>query len=106
MVLSEWGNNTPCQVKRFVSVSVMYFKLGDFQIVLVTDGSTGLGAYSLQTCLSTSNRRPADHKFPVPFTFPGKLHVVCITTPNDPVLTKSTFYLMNINCQRIKNLFH
>ncbi|KAG5876007.1 hypothetical protein JTB14_002176 [Gonioctena quinquepunctata] len=65
MVLGEWGNNTACQ------------------IILVTDGSTGVGPKSLKESLSTVNQRSSKLPFPVPFSFPGKLHVVCITPALD-----------------------
>ncbi|KAJ8925818.1 hypothetical protein NQ315_009668 [Exocentrus adspersus] len=71
MVLGEWGNNTACQ------------------IVLVTDGSTGIGPMSLKDSLATMNQRTSKIPFPVPFSFPAKLHIVCITTATDPNFIKS-----------------
>ncbi|XP_017785176.1 PREDICTED: von Willebrand factor A domain-containing protein 9 [Nicrophorus vespilloides] len=71
IVLNEWGNNTACQV------------------ILVTDGSSGIGPGSLKDSLSTINQRGAANPFPVPFAFPTKLHVVCIAPPNDISLIKS-----------------
>ncbi|CAG9860668.1 unnamed protein product [Phyllotreta striolata] len=71
MVLGEWGNNTACQV------------------LLVTDGNTGLGSNSLKESLATLSQRSAKLPFPVPFSFPGKLHIVCLTTPSDSNFVKS-----------------
>ncbi|CAH1114350.1 unnamed protein product [Psylliodes chrysocephalus] len=70
MVLGEWGNNTACQ------------------ILLVTDGNTGLGSNSLKESLATLNQR-SKVPFPVPFSFPGKLHIVCLTPTNDFNFIKS-----------------
>ncbi|CAG9766259.1 unnamed protein product [Ceutorhynchus assimilis] len=72
MVLGEWGNNTSCQ------------------IILVTDGSTGIGAMSLKESLATVNQRGVSGPvFPLPFPFPTKLHVVCIAGSNEPSFIKS-----------------
>lgn len=71
MVLGEWGNNTACQ------------------IILVTDGSTGIGSMSLKESLATLSQRNASVPFPLPFPFPVKLHVVCIAGANEPNLIKS-----------------
>ncbi|RWS07210.1 hypothetical protein B4U79_07603 [Dinothrombium tinctorium] len=61
LVLEEWGTNIQCQV------------------ILVTDGSPGISAYS------------TDIK-PFKFNFPCKLHVVCICPPNDACLSLSVPY--------------
>lgn len=58
LVLSDWGSSVPCQV------------------ILVTDGSLGAGQMSLKQSLNLNHR--SSH-FPLPFPFPGKLHVVCIS---------------------------
>ncbi|KAJ8933163.1 hypothetical protein NQ314_014170 [Rhamnusium bicolor] len=71
MVLSEWGNNTACQ------------------IILITDGSTGVGPMSLKESLATLNQRTSKIPFPIPFSFPAKLHIVCITPATDPNFIKS-----------------
>ncbi|KAK5647372.1 hypothetical protein RI129_002264 [Pyrocoelia pectoralis] len=71
MVLGEWGNNSACQ------------------IVLITDGNSGVGPMSLSESFSTLNHRNASNPFPLPFSFPAKLHVVCIAPPDDPNLMKS-----------------
>lgn len=73
------------------------------QVILVTDGSVGVGPgslkHSLQTC---SARESTESKFPLPFTFPCKLHVLCVANPNDPDLkTALPLYqqLINLNSQ-------
>ncbi|KAK9892940.1 hypothetical protein WA026_022812 [Henosepilachna vigintioctopunctata] len=71
MVLGEWGNNTACQV------------------VLVTDGSVGIGPMSLKESLTNLIHRSPNNPFPVPFSFPAKLHVVCLAHPNDMCLQRS-----------------
>ncbi|XP_050305476.1 integrator complex subunit 14 [Anthonomus grandis grandis] len=72
MVLGEWGNNTACQ------------------IVLVTDGSTGIGSMSLKDSLATAAQRsPSQPQFPLPFPFPVKLHVVCVAGANEPCVAKA-----------------
>ncbi|XP_044744686.1 integrator complex subunit 14-like isoform X3 [Coccinella septempunctata] len=71
MILGEWGNNMACQ------------------IVLVTDGSVGVGPLSLKGSLANLHQRTASNNFPVPFSFPAKLHIVCITPPTDPCYQKS-----------------
>ncbi|KAK7501745.1 hypothetical protein BaRGS_00007176 [Batillaria attramentaria] len=66
VVTEEWGNAASCQV------------------ILVTDGSTGMGIGSLRNSLQTRTQRDsADAPFPLPFTFPSKLHVVCVSNPGD-----------------------
>ncbi|KAF2880696.1 hypothetical protein ILUMI_25486 [Ignelater luminosus] len=71
LVLSEWGNNTACQ------------------IILVTDGNTGVGPMTLGESFATLNHRTSSNPFPLPFAFPAKLHVVCIAPPDDSSLIKS-----------------
>ncbi|CAH0550975.1 unnamed protein product [Brassicogethes aeneus] len=71
MVLGEWGNNTACQ------------------IIMITDGSTGVGSHSLKESFATLNQRSATNQFPIPFSFPAKLHIVCVAPSNDPNLIKS-----------------
>ncbi|KAF5293913.1 hypothetical protein FQA39_LY13618 [Lamprigera yunnana] len=71
LILSEWGNNVACQV------------------VLITDGNTGVGPMSLTESFLTINHRTSSNPFPLPFAFPVKLHVVCIASPDDPNLIRS-----------------
>ncbi|XP_069692439.1 integrator complex subunit 14 [Periplaneta americana] len=65
LVLGEWGNATPCQV------------------VLVTDGSPGVGPMSLKHSLSTLAQRDSASPFPLPFSFPSKLSVMCVASTDD-----------------------
>jgi hypothetical protein len=68
----------------------------------VTDGSTGYGAGSVQHGIQEfmnidsrvvgkdehiSLHRRTD--FPLPFPFPSKVHVVCLTNQNDPLLVNA-----------------
>ncbi|BFY97677.1 hypothetical protein BsWGS_00718 [Bradybaena similaris] len=54
------------------------------QVILITDGSLGVGTGSLKKSLQTiDSRQSTEEKFPLPYPFPCKLHVVCIGNPND-----------------------
>ncbi|XP_071105029.1 integrator complex subunit 14-like [Haliotis cracherodii] len=68
LIVEEWSTVTPCQ------------------IILITDGNCGIGQGSLKESLQS---KTADDKFPLPFPFPCKLHVVCVANPNDPDLQSS-----------------
>ncbi|KAK2848065.1 hypothetical protein Q7C36_009747 [Tachysurus vachellii] len=65
VVQQEWGCTCPCQV------------------VLVTDGSLGIGRGSLRHSLATMKQRGEDKKFPLPFPFPTKLYIVCIANAEE-----------------------
>ncbi|XP_013403665.1 integrator complex subunit 14 [Lingula anatina] len=67
VITEEWGStsSTPAQV------------------ILVTDGSTGIGSGSLKHSLQTLHDRTADDTFPLPFQFPCKLHVVPIVNQSE-----------------------
>ncbi|XP_045483435.1 integrator complex subunit 14 [Harmonia axyridis] len=71
IILGEWGNNTACE------------------IVLVTDSSIGIGPTSLKGSLATLHQRTTKNPFPVPFNFPARLHIVCITPPDDPCFVRA-----------------
>ncbi|KAK7115448.1 integrator complex subunit 14-like [Littorina saxatilis] len=72
VVQEEWSNVVPCQV------------------IVVTDGSCGMGQGSLKHSLQTYNQRDStDSKFPLPFPFPAKLHILCISNPGDSDLKAS-----------------
>ncbi|KAF4526527.1 hypothetical protein B566_EDAN005894 [Ephemera danica] len=60
LVLDEWGTGTPCQV------------------ILVTDGSVGMGPTGLGACLAGGSGSP------LPFSFPGSLSVMCLASPEEP----------------------
>ncbi|XP_013781379.1 integrator complex subunit 14-like [Limulus polyphemus] len=72
-VLEEWGGSVPCQ------------------IILVTDGSTGIGPNSLKQRLQDigTKTKETEQRFPLPFPFPSKLHVVCLSNPKDSNLQVS-----------------
>lgn len=65
VVQQEWGSACPCQV------------------VLVTDGSLGIGKGSLRHSLQTLTQRGEDRKFPLPFPFPAKLYIMCIANAEE-----------------------
>ncbi|XP_015512843.1 integrator complex subunit 14 [Neodiprion pinetum] len=68
VVMAEWGNTTACQV------------------VLVTDGNPGVGPMSLGDSLNSLTVKRDSNLFPLPFPYPGKLTVVCISSQQDPGL--------------------
>lgn len=50
----------------------------------MTDGSVGIGPGSLKHSLQTYQHRDSvDAKFPLPFPFPCKLHILCVANPGD-----------------------
>uniref|UniRef100_A0AAR2KGH9 Integrator complex subunit 14 n=1 Tax=Pygocentrus nattereri TaxID=42514 RepID=A0AAR2KGH9_PYGNA len=65
IVQQEWGSTCPCQV------------------VLVTDGALGIGRGSLRHSLATMKQRGEDKKFPLPFPFPSKLYIMCISNAEE-----------------------
>uniref|UniRef100_A0A8C5B533 Integrator complex subunit 14 n=1 Tax=Gadus morhua TaxID=8049 RepID=A0A8C5B533_GADMO len=65
VVQQEWGSSCPCQV------------------VLVTDGSLGIGKGSLRHSLQTLKQRADDKKFPLPFPFPTKMFIMCVANSEE-----------------------
>lgn len=64
IILEEWGATMPCQ------------------IILITDGNIGIGSTSLKYALEkyySKDVESHDKLLPLPFPFPCKLHVVCIS---------------------------
>lgn len=59
-IMAEWGNATACQV------------------ILITDGNSGIGLMSLGDSLNSLNVTRDINPFPLPFPYPGKLSIVCI----------------------------
>ena len=55
-----------------------------YKLILITDGSPGIGKSSVKQ--STVISRHSPHPYAVPFEFPCDLHVVCIASPEDPDL--------------------
>ncbi|XP_014677770.1 PREDICTED: von Willebrand factor A domain-containing protein 9-like [Priapulus caudatus] len=82
IVIEEWGANIPCQ------------------IVLVTDGTLGVGQGSLPVSVETRGTRAAtDPPFPLPFPFPSQLHVVLLAEATDSYLQNSlSTYRKLIEC--------
>jgi len=77
-VIGEWGTGVSTQV------------------ILITDGNSGVGSTSLQHILAQAAKNPGDEKFPIPFSFTSKLHVVCIAPSDDPVMQKSLPHYRNL----------
>ena len=75
LVMEEWGGVVPVN------------------IILVTDGRVGVGPGSLKESLK--NAKIDDGEFPLPFSFPSNLSIVCI---GDPTADES--FTENINCYR------
>ncbi|XP_071354331.1 integrator complex subunit 14 [Trachinotus anak] len=69
VVQQEWGSACPCQV------------------MLITDGSLGIGKGSLRHSLQTLKQRGDDKKFPLPFPFPTKLFIMCIANAEELQMT-------------------
>ncbi|CAL1595818.1 unnamed protein product [Knipowitschia caucasica] len=69
VVQQEWGSACPCQM------------------VLVTDGSLGIGKGSLRHSLQTLKHLGEDKKFPLPFPFPTKLYVMCVANAEELQMT-------------------
>ncbi|KAH9518396.1 Integrator complex subunit 14 [Bulinus truncatus] len=67
------------------------------QVILITDGSLGVGIGSLKRSLETINtRQSVEEKFPLPFPFPCKLHIVCIGNSNDPDVRSALPYYQKL----------
>lgn len=56
------------------------------QVVLVTDGSLGIGKGSLRHSLQTLKHCGDDKKFPLPFPFPTKLYIMCVANAEEVML--------------------
>ncbi|KAK9516634.1 hypothetical protein VZT92_024554 [Zoarces viviparus] len=69
VVQQEWGSACPCQV------------------VLVTDGSLGIGKGSLRHSLQTLKHRVDDKKFPLPFPFPTKMFIMSVANAEELQMT-------------------
>ena len=69
MVVDEWGSEMSCHV------------------ILVTDGNATINAHLMANGNRTEDLTDEDMdelNLPLPFPFPSKLHIVCLTTLNDP----------------------
>ena len=64
--------------------------LVSLQILLISDGSTGVGQGCLrESLLSIPRPSSGDDKLLIPFSFTCKLHILCIAPPNEQSLNKS-----------------
>ena len=75
LVMEEWGGVVP------------------INIILVTDGRVGVGSGSLKESLK--NVKIDSGEFPLPFSFPSNLSIVCL---GDPTVDEN--FTENINCYR------
>lgn len=60
------------------------------QVVLVTDGSLGIGKGSLRHSLQTLKHRGEDKKFPLPFPFPCKFFILCVANAEEVLVHSFT----------------
>lgn len=67
------------------------------QVVLVTDGSLGIGKGSLRHSLQTLKHCGDDKKFPLPFPFPTKLYIMCVANAEEVML----FFLKDFNINTV-----
>ena len=61
LVIEEWGAFTP------------------IELILLTDGHTGIGDGSLKEAFSGMDRRSSESKFPIPFSFPCHMNIICLS---------------------------
>lgn len=66
LVMEEWGPYTPVE------------------LILVTDGQTGVGEGSLKDLFNHNKRQSSTTKFPVPFSFPCHFSIVSLASGNQP----------------------
>ena len=63
----------------------------------MTDGSLGIGVGSLKKSLQTAkSRQPTEERFPLPFPFSCKLHVVCVGNPSSPEVRNALPYYQKL----------
>lgn len=70
-------------ISAFFVVSCLHTSYFILQVVLVTDGSLGIGKGSLRNSLQTLKQRGDDKKFPLPFPFPTKLYIMCVANAEE-----------------------
>uniref|UniRef100_A0A3B3Z9W1 Integrator complex subunit 14 n=1 Tax=Periophthalmus magnuspinnatus TaxID=409849 RepID=A0A3B3Z9W1_9GOBI len=68
------------------------------KMVLVTDGSLGIGKGSLRHSLQALKHRGEDKKFPLPFPFPTKLYVMCVANAEELQMTDAMENLEELLC--------
>ena len=60
-----------------------------FQLIIVTDGGVGIGHGSLHQLIANRDAGILEDKPQLPLPFPCKIHVMCVTAPDDPSLMKA-----------------
>lgn len=78
LVTEEWGLSVP------------------INLVLITDGRSGIGDGSLKESLRTMSSRNADSQFPIPFSFPCHLSIMCLSKDCEDYLKQ----LISLNNER------
>lgn len=69
---------------------ILLLNFVNFQILLITDGCTGVGQGCLRESLLCIPRPSSgDDKLLIPFSFSCKLHILCIASPNEQSLNKA-----------------
>lgn len=81
-------------ISAFFVVSCLHTSYFILQVVLVTDGSLGIGKGSLRNSLQTLKQRGDDKKFPLPFPFPTKLYIMCVANAEE-VTSLLIAYIVN-----------
>lgn len=66
LVMEEWGPYTP------------------IELIIVTDGQTGVGEGSLKDIFNNSTNKRQDKSFPVPFSFPCHFSIVSLSLSSQP----------------------
>lgn len=80
LVSSSGGSAVLWVVSGCVSCSALSCSM---QVLLVTDGSLGIGKGSLRHSLQTLKQRADDKKFPLPFPFPTKMFIMCVANAEE-----------------------
>ncbi|XP_065672725.1 integrator complex subunit 14 [Hydra vulgaris] len=83
LVTEEWGSFVP------------------INLIFITDGQCGIGECSLQESLKTINQKQKDVHFPIPFSFPCNLSIICLASHNELRATKKYFeQLITMNYEK------
>ena len=83
LVTEEWGSFIP------------------INLIVITDGLCGIGESSLQESLKSVNQRQKDAHFPIPFSFPCNLSIICLATHNELRTSKKYFeQLISMNYEK------
>ena len=82
-VTKEWGLSTPINV------------------ILITDGTSGIGEGSLKESLDTLDDRNEDSVFPLPFDFPSELNIICLNESEKDLKLFEDLISINYNKGRL-----